>query len=148
MATDGGRPGNTLAGVIVLIVDDEPVVRAAMEDILTVFGARVHCAGSTAEGIALAARLGGRADAVVVDLGLRNPSAGTVLEPWAAACPGAALLVVSGVDQLEAERRLQADQGWTLLLKPFAAGDLVAALAGALAGRRSERGDGPAHHSS
>jgi DNA-binding response OmpR family regulator len=145
---NGAQPDTTLAGVTVLIVDDEPVVRAAMEDILAVFGARVHCAGSVAEGTAVAARLGGGVDAVVVDLGLRNPSTGTVLKPWAAACPGAALRVVSGTDRLEAERRLEADVGCALLLKPFSAGDLVAALESVLAARRSGRGDGREHHSS
>jgi CheY-like chemotaxis protein len=38
---------------LVLVVDDDPVVRVAVQDLLAVLGHEVACAGSVAEGLAL-----------------------------------------------------------------------------------------------
>jgi DNA-binding response OmpR family regulator len=56
----------------VLIVDDDPAICRAYQEILTAEGYDVSTAGGRAEGLAQLERLAGAVDLFVVDIGLRD----------------------------------------------------------------------------
>jgi DNA-binding NtrC family response regulator len=56
----------------VLVVDDDPAICRAYEEILTAAGYDVVTSGGRAEGLAALDRLHGKVDAFIVDIGLRD----------------------------------------------------------------------------
>jgi two-component system KDP operon response regulator KdpE len=56
----------------ILVVDDDPAVRRAYEEVLTAEGYQVATAGGRAEGLAALDRVNGQVDVFVVDIGLRD----------------------------------------------------------------------------
>jgi two-component system, sensor histidine kinase len=115
-----------LAGLHMLVVDDDPAVRVGTRFVLEDRGARVSVAADPAE--ALASALADRPDAALVDLRLRRGDSGLQLalrlrERW----PGLVLILISGDRTPDAVRAADA-AGLPVLAKPIDAERLVHAL--------------------
>ncbi len=121
-----GASAGALVGLHVLVVDDEPAVRAGTRFVLEDRGARVSVAADPAE--AMASALADRPDAALVDLRLGRGDSGLQLalrlrERW----PGLVLVLISGDRTPEAVRAADA-AGLPVLGKPIEAERLVRAL--------------------
>jgi signal transduction histidine kinase/ActR/RegA family two-component response regulator len=115
-----------LAGLHVLVVDDDPAVRVGTRFVREDRGARVSVAADPAE--ALASALADRPDAALVDLRLGRGDSGLQLalrlrERW----PGLVLILISGDRTPDAVRAADA-AGLPVLAKPIDAERLVHAL--------------------
>jgi signal transduction histidine kinase len=121
-----GVSAGALAGLHVLVVDDDPAVRAGTRFVLEDRAARVSVAADPAE--ALASARADRPDAALVDLRLGRGDSGLQLalrlrERW----PGLVLILISGDRTPEAVRAADA-AGLPVLGKPIDAEWLVRAL--------------------
>ena len=107
-----------LDGCSVLVVEDEPQVRAAMKTLLEGWGCLVQVAASGEEARAQLARLGGAPDVAIADMRLPGDEDGiAVLDFIRARYPATGGVLVSGDIAPEVLRRAQ-DSGYTLLHKP------------------------------
>jgi signal transduction histidine kinase len=107
-----------LEGCSVIVVEDQPDVRAAMKVLLEGWGCRVHTAGSGEQARDQLARLGTAPDMVIADVRLPGTEDGiAVLDFIRARYPGTGGVLVSGDIAPEVLRRAQ-DSGYTLLHKP------------------------------
>jgi signal transduction histidine kinase/CheY-like chemotaxis protein len=129
----GGRP---LEGLRVLVVDDEPRVREAIELVLRDAGARVTAASSVAEAFAALQR--GRWDVVISDIGMPGEDGYSFVRrlrrlPAAQGGDVAAVALTAGARAQD--KALAAEAGFDLhLTKPVDAGQLVHAVASVAAG--------------
>ncbi|MEO6445194.1 MAG: response regulator transcription factor [Gemmatimonadaceae bacterium] len=108
---------------LVLIIDDEPQIRAALSQVLEERGARVVAAATAAEGMAIASAE--RPDLIILDLGLPDASGDVVckeVRSWSR-IP----IVVLSARHSEAEKVRLLDLGADdYLTKPFGSMELVA----------------------
>ncbi len=115
-AAAGAEP---LKGCVVLVVEDQREVRAAMALLLTGWGCVVHVADSGSDARDQIARLGEAPDIVIADYRLPGEQDGVaVLDDIRRRFPGSGGILVSGDIGPEALRRAQ-DSGYTLLHKPL-----------------------------
>jgi len=115
-----------LAGIRVLIVEDEPVVAMGLEDMLMALGCSViGPAGRLAEGLALARDA--QADAAVLDINLAGERSDTIAAALRAR--GIPFVFASGYGNAPAGF----EEGVPLLGKPYREADLAAALERVLA---------------
>jgi CheY-like chemotaxis protein len=116
---------NELAGLRVLIVEDDLAVTQLLETALDARGAAVTIAQTAAE---LEKALGnGPYDAALVDLSPIADDASTALQGLRGACPGAELVLITGsADKLP---EAVAASGLKLVRKPFEVREVLAALA-------------------
>lgn len=116
----------SLAGLRVLVLDDEEAVRRGMQSLLQALGARVRLAGSIGEAVALAASA--PPDIVLADLRLRGGEDGVkALHELRRRQPGLRALFVSG--DIEPGRLQQAHAaGVRILHKPVAVDVLCGAI--------------------
>jgi two-component system, cell cycle sensor histidine kinase and response regulator CckA len=118
----GGRP-------VVLVVDDEPVLRTIAERVLSMAGYDVLIAASGEEALAVAADPHVRVDLLFTDIvmpGIHGPALAATL---VAARPGLRVLITSGFAPDEADRAGLGIGGAPFLPKPYTPGDLTAAVA-------------------
>jgi len=106
-------------GARILVVDDDPVVRHLMEELLVEGGYRVRSAGSGEELRALLATATKRFDLLVSDVVLEDASGLEIRDLVAAAQPGIECLFVSGHAEEVLAPRGMLEPGITLLRKPF-----------------------------
>lgn len=141
---EAARPaGGDLAGALVLVVDDEALVRDGMEGVLVGWGCRVVTAASGDEAFARLRESGESPDVIVSDYRLREGETGIeVIERLHAAySPSIPAVVISG--DTAPERLREADAGGHRLLhKPVQPAKLRAMLSYLLseAGRRRAQG--------
>jgi PAS domain S-box-containing protein len=126
-ADESGAPNRPAS---VLVIDDDPDVRAFMVSTLEEQGYRVRQASDGGEGLALIERE--QADLVVLDFIMPGLSGAEVASRILARQPGQPILFVSGYSETEAVRRTAPDA--TVLAKPFRAEALEKAVRNALAG--------------
>jgi len=108
-----------LKGCVVLVVEDQREVRAAMALLLTGWGCVVHVAESGSDARDQIARLGEAPDIVIADYRLPGEEDGVdVLDDIRRRFPGTGGILVSGDIGPEALRRAQ-DSGYTMLHKPL-----------------------------
>lgn len=116
----------------VLVIDDEPVVRAAVRRVLEANGLRVATADDAAGGLAhpglAACRL------VLCDLMLPDRSGIEVLGELARRRPTLPVLVITGYATADLAADAQRAGAAGFLAKPFEASELMAAVRAALAG--------------
>jgi two-component system cell cycle sensor histidine kinase/response regulator CckA len=121
----------------VLVVDDEPDLRAIMQRVLTMRGYRVMTAGGVAEAVDAAEHRADPPDLLVTDVrmadGLGTDLARRLRERW----PGLPVLFVSGLSRDRASAEGLIDDGF-LLEKPFNPRQLSEAAAEALASRQRQ----------
>jgi PAS domain S-box-containing protein len=126
-------------GLKVLLVEDDPAVRAVAVTLLEGFGAELKVCATGEEALpALAA--GGHFDLLLTDIALGTGMRGTELATKAQALlPGLAVLLVSGfsAELIDADR--VAPLEWELLPKPYSRDDLARAMASALRQARHGR---------
>ncbi|HEX2045496.1 MAG TPA: response regulator [Gaiellaceae bacterium] len=108
----------------VVVVDDEPVVRALVAELLADAGHQVAAVASGEEALPLPADV----DLLVCDLGLPGLAGEKVVEAALAERPGLAVVVMTG--DAEDERATG------VLAKPFSPAELLEAVAAALGGPR------------
>lgn len=137
-AGDGSRAALPLAGLRVLVVDDEETVRTSTAAALRLYGLQVDVADSLFQAREIAARPGHRLDALITDFRLRNEEDGIELATELRALLGWKLpvLLVTG-DTAPARVRQAQQSGLRVLYKPVKAHDLVEALGDEVAASRA-----------
>jgi len=140
--TDGGNPSMHsaapgLRGGLILVVEDDPMVREAMRSLLTGWDNEVLVAGSGAEMLERAAECATRPDLILCDYRLRGEENGIdVIERLRAEYNEdiAAILITGDTasDRLQEAR----DSGFIVLNKPVARSKLRAAIGNAMHARR------------
>jgi PAS domain S-box-containing protein len=113
----------------VLVIDDDPDVRAFIVAALEEQGYKVRQASDGKQGVAEAEREA--ADLVIIDFIMPGLSGAEVADRILAENPGQPILFVSGYSETEAVKRIAPDA--PLLAKPFRADALEKAVTGALA---------------
>jgi CheY-like chemotaxis protein len=121
-------------GERVLVVEDEPPLRAVLERILRSAGYHVAGAGSGEEALRLCASAPEPFDLLVTDMVMPGMTGRELAERLRARQPSQRVLFMSGYSLELLERRAGADVG-PLLLKPFTPEDLLAHVRSALEGR-------------
>jgi PAS domain S-box-containing protein len=134
-AADGGEeaapPSRKPVPISVLVIDDDPDVRAFIVATLEEEGYRVRQASDGEEGLAQLAR--GPADLIVIDFIMPGMSGAEVASRIVADTPNQPILFVSGYSETEAVKR--AAPAAPLLTKPFRADALQKAVRSALTAR-------------
>ena len=131
-------PGASGSGETVLVVDDEPVVRAMMTRSLREAGYLVLEAENGPSAIAVAAQHPGPIDALVTDLAMPGMRGRELARTLATARHGLRVLFVSGFAGDEVERLGLLEAGRPFLSKPYSPEMLVERVRELLATRRAE----------
>jgi two-component system, cell cycle sensor histidine kinase and response regulator CckA len=130
--------------ILVLVVDDTPVVRTVIARALTEAGYEVVAASSAEHALELVAQRGESPDLAVIDVHLTGTDGPTLAEVLRRGNSRLPVLFVSGYGDAE-QRALLADP---LLAKPFALDTLVHRVQELLVSGRGEPGsEGQAHAS-
>ncbi|HRN75447.1 hybrid sensor histidine kinase/response regulator [Ottowia sp.] len=143
-----GMPASdSLAGLCVLVVDDEPTILAALRLVFSGWGASVLCARDGAEALELASRWRAPPDVVVIDLRLRNGEHGmnalTALRQHPHGIgPRTAQIFVTGDTEIDAVR-CSRESGIPVFHKPLTPTELRRAIQQQLAAARSNRPRAP-----
>jgi two-component system cell cycle sensor histidine kinase/response regulator CckA len=103
----------------VLVVDDEPVVRGVLEEVLEAAGYTVRGAGSGAEALEVIQGADGRFDLVLTDLVMPSMSGRELAERLAADDPSLPILFMSGFTNDEGIRRGLLSAGAAFIQKPL-----------------------------
>ncbi len=116
----------------VLVIDDEPVVRAAVRRVLEASGLRVATADDAASGLDHPAVADCRL--VICDLMLPDRSGTEVLHELAARRPDLPVVLITGYATPDLAVRAREAGAAAFLAKPFEARELIACVRRALAG--------------
>jgi PAS domain S-box-containing protein len=131
LAPDASAP---LHGATVLVVEDEPAVRAAIAQALARQGVNILQATDGADGLAVAARYSGPIDLVVSDVVMPHLTGPAMFERMRRVRPGVRALFVSGYAAPQLRHRLTATAA-AVLEKPFTLSELTTRVRGLLAER-------------
>jgi CheY-like chemotaxis protein len=126
----------------VLVVDDNPEVRAMLEDVLTSLGYATRTAGDGAT--AVRAVLNEAPDVVLLDVYMPGLSGVGALPTIVALAPNAKVIMISGAANEDVLKRSLAFGAHDYVTKPFEISSLSRSIETALAMRRLETGTGPA----
>ena len=110
---------------VVLIIDDEDVVRHAARAALEHHGFTVFEASDGQDGADLFSRLHDRLSAVLLDLSMPRMNGGAVWEYIRRVRPDMRVLVSSGFDESEAMKPFGGDPALTFIQKPYTAASLL-----------------------
>ncbi|MEO5641000.1 MAG: PAS domain-containing protein [Sphingomicrobium sp.] len=134
-AQGAARPRTPAApgGASVVVIDDDPDVRAFVSGSLIEFGYAVEAAADGPSGVALVERVG--PDVVVLDYVMPGMSGAEVAAAILASRPDQPILFVSGYSETDDIKR--AAPNASLLAKPFRPDALDAAVRSAIAGSRA-----------
>jgi len=114
-----GVPGAGLAGVRVLVIDDDPRIAAAMETLLGGWGCRVVTAGRVAEAVAQAHAAAGAIDLIIADYHLAEGPVGVdAVGSVQALLPDRAPAILITADRSAALRQAIGRRGYPVLNKP------------------------------
>jgi len=117
------------AGETILVIDDEPTVRALMADVLTEAGYRVLDADDGPSGLAVL-QSSARIDLLVTDVGLPGGMNGRQVADAARAIrPGLRVLFVTGYAENAAVGNGHLDPGMEVITKPFPMASLTSKVA-------------------
>ena len=119
----------------VLVVDDEPAVRALCEGILAEAGYGVVLAEDGIQAVDQAQAMGERINLVVLDLTMPRMAGAETARELRRILPGVPIVAMSGYGDLEVMERFRGAQIDDYLPKPFSPEQLVAKVGGALADR-------------
>lgn len=126
---DGAVPLEQGAGETVLVIDDEPTVRALIVDVLGEAGYRVIEADDGPSGLAIL-QSAARIDLLVTDVGLPGGMNGwQVADAARATRAGLRVLFVTGYAENAAVGNGQLDPGMEVITKPFAMTALISKVA-------------------
>ena len=113
----------------ILVVEDEPLIRLMVVDMLGLLGWGALEAGSGTEALAIAGDPRRRLDAMMIDLGLPDQPGEEVVRWVGDLRPGLPVIVATGSDTALAGRRLSYNGVITFLEKPYHLKDLELAVA-------------------
>lgn len=122
-----------------LVVDDDPMICAAYEEILQGHGYDVATAGSRAAALAMIERVNGLVDVLVLDIGLPDADGAQLAREIADRIGSRPTLYVSGWTD-EFWNLSEAPGRWLVMQKPIPVPRLLAAV-DYLSGRRTTRPD-------
>jgi two-component system cell cycle sensor histidine kinase/response regulator CckA len=134
ISPDRERPG---VGTI-LVVDDEPAVRALCEGVLAEAGYGVVLAEDGLRAVEQVQAMGERISVVVLDLTMPRLAGAETAREIRRILPNVPIVAMSGYGDLEVMERFSGAQIDDYLPKPFSPEQLVAKVGGALASRMSE----------
>jgi CheY-like chemotaxis protein len=112
--------------MVVLLVDDEPLLLKTMARMIEEYGVHVLPASSSAEALAIAAER--EIDLVVADLLLPGTSGSELVKALRASRPDLRVLYMSGWDPVSSGVSVSSDRREAFLSKPFSAAELDACL--------------------
>ncbi len=119
--------------VTILLVDDDPLLRALGQELLERLGYRVAAAGDGPEALETYRQMGG-ADLVILDYYLPGQDGYQLLRQFKALDAGARILVASGFCPSREAARLKDAGALGLINKPYRVGELESLIGQALAG--------------
>jgi CheY-like chemotaxis protein len=119
----------------ILVVEDEPMVRAITVRSLRGRGYRVVVASNGAEALAVGAEELARVELLVTDMVMPGIDGRSVAEALRQRRPGLRVLFVSGYSPEAVSERGLLEPGFQLLEKPFTPADLLARVRAVLDGR-------------
>jgi PAS domain S-box-containing protein len=123
----------------ILLVEDEPAVRALARRVLQRYGYHVLAAGSGEEALAIAEREPGDIHLVVTDVVMPGLSGREVAQHFAQTRPGSAVLFTSGYTPDDIMRHRVIAEGAPFLQKPFTPAVLAAKVREVLDGKAGGR---------
>ena len=109
----------------VLVVENEPFMREAVEDILDSIGIEVFSAKNGHEGVATYLSNKEKIDRVILDMRLPGLTGAEILQMLRAINPLIKVIIASGYDEQEIERQLKGQTASSILRKPYNADTLV-----------------------
>ena len=109
----------------VLVVENEPFMREAVEDILDSIGIEVFSAKNGHEGVATYLSNKEKIDLVILDMRLPGLTGAEILQMLRAINPLIKVIIASGYDEQEIERQLKGQTASSILRKPYNADTLV-----------------------
>jgi CheY-like chemotaxis protein len=109
----------------VLVVENEPFMREAVEDILDIFGLKVISTSTGHEGIAAYLSNKDKIDLVILDMRLPGMDGPETLRMLRSIDPYVKVLIASGYDEQEVRRQLKDQQTVSILKKPYNADTLL-----------------------
>jgi len=124
---DPSRSTTTKSLDVVLVVEDEPLIRMVIVGLLEELGTTVEEAGSAAEALAVMQRTGERIDAAIIDLGLPDGSGHDLALTLRQGRPRLPIVIATGYCQAAVPP--SPSEAFAYLQKPYDLGMLKAALA-------------------
>jgi two-component system cell cycle sensor histidine kinase/response regulator CckA len=103
----------------VLLVEDEPMVRALAREVLEQYGYTVICAADGQEGLDICRGFEGRIDLVITDVVMPRMSGRELAESVASIRPDARILYMSGFTDDAIVRHGMLDEDFPFIQKPF-----------------------------
>jgi CheY-like chemotaxis protein len=125
--TDPSRSTAVKSLEIVLVVEDDPLIRMVIVDLLEELGTKAEEAGSTADALAVMQRTGERIDAAIIDLGLPDGSGHDLALSLRQGRPGLPIIIATGYCQAAVPP--SPTKAFAYLQKPYDLAMLKAALA-------------------
>lgn len=119
-----GTPTKSTTGSI-LVVENEPFMREAVEDILDSVGIDVFSAKDGHEGIATYLSNKEKIELVILDLRLPGLTGAEILQMLRSINPLVKVIIASGYDEQEIERQLKGQVASSILRKPYNADTLL-----------------------
>lgn len=110
----------------VLVIENEPLVLEALEDILDLVGLHVVSAEDGEEGIAAYQEHKDEIELVILDMRLPGKDGPHILKALRAINPSVKVIVSSGYDEEEVAQRFMGQQPILILKKPYDAETLLA----------------------
>jgi len=114
---------------IILLVEDQPLIRMSVVDFLVEEGYRVEEAGTAKAALERIRDLTGGVDAVIMDLGLPDRPGDALADEIRATYPDIPIVFASGQSVMAMRRRFDNPVGMAFLTKPYEFGDLTHAIA-------------------
>ncbi len=125
-ALPAGRPAATPSSAMILVVEDEPVVRAMTRRSLEKAGYLVLEAADGRHALALMNTEPGRVSLIVTDVVMAGLNGGELVRTLRASHPSVPVIYMSGYPGDDVERRGLVPEGAIFLQKPFTPDSLVA----------------------
>jgi PAS domain S-box-containing protein len=128
------KPPAAFGSRLVLVADDEPMVRSLCKSLLEEWGYTPLLAADGEEALALFRTYGDHIVCVVLDLTMPRLDGVGALKAMRALQPAVRVILSSGYSQHETLQRFRADEITTFIQKPYRAGSLRMAIDAAVAG--------------
>lgn len=109
----------------VLVVENEPFMREAVEDILDSIGIEVFSAEDGHAGVATYLSNKDKIDLVILDMRLPGMPGAEILQMLRTINPLVKVIVASGYDEQEVRRQLKGQPTASILRKPYSADTLL-----------------------
>ena len=115
-----------------LVVENEPLMCEAVEDILNSIGIKVFCAKDGHEGIASYLNNKDKIDLILLDMRLPGLSGADVLPMLRSINPLVKVIIASGLEEREVKRQLKGQPITSILHKPYNIDTLLTAVQSAI----------------